>query len=145
MAQVLKRVDESTGETGSLIGPHTLAPVAWVEKQLATDYSQNEPSYTLHRNHWVHRSHYQKTKAYFPLHALQVDLLTPDEIQRRHNNPYKLILLVISVFSRYAYAVLLCSKIGDEVSSTLESAFKQDSNGSGKWIFSTCKKVLTEI
>ena len=44
-----------------------------------------------------------------------------------HNNPYKYILLSISVTSRYAYCVPLRSKRGDEVTRALEYIFEKDS------------------
>ena len=58
---------------------------------------------------------------------MQADLLTLDEIQRRHNTPYKYILLAISVYSRYAYAIPLRSKRGVEVAQAIESILEQDS------------------
>ena len=106
---------------------YTLAKVTGIKKKLAKEFLQKEPSYTLHRNHRVYGNHYRKTKAFYPLHILQADLLTLDAIQRRHNKPYKYILLAISVFSRYAYAVPLQSKRGNEVAKALESIFEQDS------------------
>jgi len=63
----------------------------------------------------------------FPLHILQADLLTRDETQRHHSNPYKYILHAICVFSCYAYAIPLRSKRCDEVAKDLESIFEQDS------------------
>jgi hypothetical protein len=57
---------------------------------------------------------------------MQADLLTLDEIQRRHNTPYKYILLAISVYSRYVYAIPLRIKRGAEVSQAIESSLKKD-------------------
>ena len=57
---------------------------------------------------------------------MQVDLLTVDEIQRRQNTPYKYILLIISVFSRYAYFVLLRTKRVIEVAKAIENILDQD-------------------
>ena len=69
----------------------------------------------------VRGSHFRKTKGFFSLQILRADLLDLDEIQRRHNAPFKYILLAISVFSRYAYVILLRSKRGDEVAKALEN------------------------
>ena len=46
------------------------------------------------------------------LHILTADFLPLDGIQRRHNIPYKYILLAISFYSRFAHAVSLFSKRG---------------------------------
>jgi hypothetical protein len=59
---------------------------------------------------------------------MQADLLTLDEIQRRHNTPYKDNLLAISVFSRSAYAIPLRTKRGVEVAQAIESSLEQDSH-----------------
>ena len=56
---------------------------------------------------------------------MQADLLTLDEIQRRHNTPYKYILVAISVLSRYAHAIPLRSKRVVEVAPALESILEQ--------------------
>ena len=126
MDQILKCY-ENIGEPGSLCSPSTLARVTRIKKKLANEYLQKESSYTLHRNHRTRGSHYLKTKAFYPRHILQADLLTLDAIQRRQNKPYKYILLAISVFSRYSYAVPLRSKRGNEVAKALEFIFEQDS------------------
>ena len=107
MAQLLKHAYENTGEAENLSSVTTLAQVDGVEKKLATDYLQNEPSKTLHRNHRGCGRQYQKTKAFFPLLILQTDHLTLDKIQRRHNSPCKYILIAISVFSNYRYTITL--------------------------------------
>ena len=127
MVEALKHVYENIGAVGSLSSPTTLAQVTGLEKNRAAEYLQNESSYTLHRNRRIRGNHYRKTKAFFPLQILQADLLTLDEIQRRHNTPYKYILLAISVYSRYAYAIPLRSKRGVEVAQAIESILQQDS------------------
>ena len=48
-------------------------------------------------------------------------------ILKCHNNPYKYILLAISAFSRYSYAIPMHSKRCEEITRTLESIFGQDS------------------
>ena len=78
----------------------TLARVALVEKKLTTEYSQNESSYILHRNHKFYGNHDQK--------------------------PYNYILLATNVFSHYAYALPLCTKGGPEVARALQANFEQD-------------------
>ena len=118
-AQVLKRIYENIGEAGSLSSPATPARVAGVAKKLVTEYLLNEPSHNIHRNQRVRGNYYRKAKVFFSLHILQAHLLTLNEIQRRYNSPYKYILLAISVFSCYAYAVPLRSKRGDEVATAL--------------------------
>jgi len=127
MAEVLKGVYENIGEAGSLSSPTTLSKVTGVRTKSVQDYLQNEPSYTLHRNHRLRANQYRKTKAFYPLDIMQADLLTLDELQRRHNTPYKYILLAISVFSRYAYAIPLRSKRGVEVAQAIESILEKDS------------------
>ena len=62
MAQVLKHLYENIGEAGSLSSRNTLAQVTGVEKKLATEYLQKEPSYN--RNHKVRGNHYRKTKGF---------------------------------------------------------------------------------
>jgi hypothetical protein len=57
---------------------------------------------------------------------MQTDLLTLDEIQWRHNTPYKYILVAISVFSHFAYAIPLRSKRDVEVAQALESILEHD-------------------
>ena len=111
---------------GSLSSPNTLAQVMGFKKKLAAEYLQNESSYTLHRNHRVCGCQYRKTKILFPWQILLADLLTLDEIQRRHNEPYKYILLAFYVFSINACAIPLRSKRGDEVAKALESILEQD-------------------
>ena len=68
MDQVLKRVYENIGEVGSLSSPTTLSKVTGVEKKLAEEYLQKEPSYTLHQNHRTRGHDYRITKAFIPLH-----------------------------------------------------------------------------
>ena len=119
--QVLKHVYENIGQAGSLSSPTTLSEVA-------SDVSVNS---TLKKCKKVSRrlrgKQYRQTKAFFPLHIMQTDLLTLDAVQRRHNAPYKYILVAISVFSRYAYAIPLRSKRGVEVARAIESILEQDS------------------
>ena len=80
--------------------------------------------YSLHRNHRARGSHYRKNKVFSHCIYYKQSFLTLDEIQRRHNSPYKYILLTISVFSHYAYAIQLHSKRGNEVAKALESIFE---------------------
>ena len=127
MDEVLKGVYENIGEAGSLSSPKTLSKVSDATLKKAKEYLENEPSYTLHRNHRLRSKQYQQTKAFFPLHIMQMDLLTLDAVQRRHNTPYKYILVAISIFSRYAYAIPLRSKRGVEVARAIESILEQDS------------------
>jgi len=68
----------------------------------------------------------EKLKPFFPLHIIQADLLTLDEIQRRQNTPYKYILLAISVFSHCAHAIPLRTKRGVEVAKDKESILRPD-------------------
>jgi hypothetical protein len=128
IVEALKHVYESIGEGGSLSSLAIISQITGHEKKLAPKYLQNESSYTLLRNRRVCGRHYFKTKACFPLQILQVDLLTLDETRRRHNQSNKCILLVISVFSRDAYAILLRSKRGDKVARALEIILEQDSH-----------------
>ena len=100
-----------------------LSSVRKVEKKLATEYLQNELSYTLHQNQRYRGNHYRKIKAFYSLHILQTDLLTLGEIQRHYNSSYQYILIAISVFIGYAYAVTLRSKRGDDAARALESIF----------------------
>jgi len=54
----LKQVYKNIGEAVSLSSPTALARVTFVEEKLAAEYLQNEPSYTLHRNHRVRGNPY---------------------------------------------------------------------------------------
>ena len=127
MDEVLKGIYENVGEAGSLSSPKTLSKVSGTTLKNVKEYLENEPSYTLHRNHRLRSKQYRQTKAFFPLHIMQMDLLTLDAVQRRHNTPYKYILVAISVFSRYAYTIPLRSKRGVEVARAIESILEQDS------------------
>ena len=118
----MERVRENFSEAGNLIFPVILTRVFRVEKKLATEHLQNALSYTLHRNNRVRANHYRNTKLFFPLYILQADLLTLDEIQRRHN-PYEYILLVISMFSSYEYGVPFLLKRTDKVDRALGYIF----------------------
>ena len=65
-------------------------------------------------------NYYRKTKSLFKLHVLQADPINLDEKERRHNNPYKYILHVFSVFCRYAHVVQLQLKKEREVKKLLK-------------------------
>jgi Tfp pilus assembly pilus retraction ATPase PilT len=64
MVEVLKRVYENIGKAGSLSSPTALSKVTGVHTKSVQDYLQNEPSYTLHRNHRFRANHYRKSKAF---------------------------------------------------------------------------------
>jgi len=61
MAQVLQHFYFYFDEVGSLSSSTTLFLVARLNKALAIEHRQNEPSDILHCNHRVCGNHYQKT------------------------------------------------------------------------------------
>jgi hypothetical protein len=70
MDQILKGVYENIGETGSLSSPTTLLKVTRIEKKLAKEYLQKEPSYILRRDQRTRCRDYGKIKAFYPQHIL---------------------------------------------------------------------------
>lgn len=126
MDEEISRTYKNVGEPGSLSSPQTLAKVTGHTRKQAGEYLKGEPSYTLHRNRRIKGSQYRKTFAYGPLDIAQADLLVLDKLHVKHNKPFRYILLVVSIFSRYAIGLPLKSKTGSEVAKALDTILSNE-------------------
>lgn len=126
MDEKLSETYKNIGEPGSLSSPQTLAKITGRTKKQAEDYLKGESSYTLHRNRRIKGPQYRKTFSYGPLDIAQADLLVLDKLHVKHNKPFRYILIVVSIFSRYANAIPLKSKTGAEVAKALDTILTQE-------------------
>ena len=83
--EVLKHVYGKSDDLESLSSYTKLTQVNRLKNKLATEYLQDESSYSLHRNHKVTGNQYCKAKAFFLLQILLAVLLTLEDLLTASN------------------------------------------------------------
>ena len=119
---ILKRIYYDPNHPASFGGASRLAVAAKLPLKVVQEWLKSQSSYTLHK---PARKQGYKTRKYLTSgidHQWQADLVDM-QMEGPHNDGYKYILVVIDIFSRYAWAEPVKTKSPQHVKPAFEKIF----------------------
>src|SRR5258708_22715978 len=123
-SEILKKIYYDPHNPAGYGGAVRLAAAAKLPLTQVREWLKSQSSYTLHKP--ARRQGY-KTRKYLTSgidHQWQADLVDM-QVEAAHNEGYKYILVVIDIFSRYAWAEPVKSKSPKDVKPAFERIFAQ--------------------